>query len=159
MHESHLEPIEARPQSKCAQIWSKLSKNLLLTLTVLGKSPLACLSYNRNNVVLCKKARRKKKHPLAFPTTEHRVLVIQSIIMPLACHVRRRSHLCSLRQPDCGMFGCLDLLWLSRHLLVFRKLSAALDKQPSGSAVIKAGSRGSTPGGLMRKEDKSSNEG
>ncbi|XP_075906340.1 excitatory amino acid transporter 2-like isoform X3 [Nelusetta ayraudi] len=36
MHESHLEPIEARPQSKCAKIWSKLSKNLLLTLTVLG---------------------------------------------------------------------------------------------------------------------------
>lgn len=39
MHESHLEPIEARPQSKCAKIWSKLFKNLLLTLTVLGKSP------------------------------------------------------------------------------------------------------------------------
>ncbi|XP_068578509.1 excitatory amino acid transporter 2-like isoform X2 [Cebidichthys violaceus] len=36
MHESHLEPIEARPQSKCAQICSKLFKNLLLTLTVLG---------------------------------------------------------------------------------------------------------------------------
>uniref|UniRef100_A0A674NEJ0 Amino acid transporter n=1 Tax=Takifugu rubripes TaxID=31033 RepID=A0A674NEJ0_TAKRU len=36
MHESHLEPIEARPQSKCAKIWSKLFKNLLLTLTVLG---------------------------------------------------------------------------------------------------------------------------
>ncbi|KAG7523204.1 excitatory amino acid transporter 2 isoform X2 [Solea senegalensis] len=36
MHESHLEPIEARPQSKCAQIWSKMFKNLLLTLTVLG---------------------------------------------------------------------------------------------------------------------------
>uniref|UniRef100_A0A3Q4BQP7 Amino acid transporter n=1 Tax=Mola mola TaxID=94237 RepID=A0A3Q4BQP7_MOLML len=36
MHESHLEPIEARPQSKCARIWSKLFKNLLLTLTVLG---------------------------------------------------------------------------------------------------------------------------
>lgn len=37
MHESHLEPIEARPQSKCAKICSKLFKNLLLTLTVLGK--------------------------------------------------------------------------------------------------------------------------
>ncbi|XP_068458342.1 excitatory amino acid transporter 2-like isoform X2 [Clinocottus analis] len=36
MHESHLEPIEARPQSKCAQICSKMCKNLLLTLTVLG---------------------------------------------------------------------------------------------------------------------------
>ncbi|KAM7002723.1 excitatory amino acid transporter 2-like isoform 1-T1 [Tautogolabrus adspersus] len=36
MHESHLEPIEARPQSKCATICSKLFKNLLLTLTVLG---------------------------------------------------------------------------------------------------------------------------
>ncbi|XP_061577479.1 excitatory amino acid transporter 2b isoform X1 [Cololabis saira] len=36
MHESHLEPIEARPQSKCAKICSKLFKNLLLTLTVLG---------------------------------------------------------------------------------------------------------------------------
>uniref|UniRef100_A0A668AIQ4 Amino acid transporter n=1 Tax=Myripristis murdjan TaxID=586833 RepID=A0A668AIQ4_9TELE len=36
MHESHLEPIEARPQSKCAQICSKMFKNLLLTLTVLG---------------------------------------------------------------------------------------------------------------------------
>lgn len=39
MHESHLEPIEARPQSKCAQICSKMFKNLLLTLTVLGKPP------------------------------------------------------------------------------------------------------------------------
>lgn len=37
MHESHLEPIEARPQSKCAKICSKLFKNLLLTLTVLGQ--------------------------------------------------------------------------------------------------------------------------
>ncbi|XP_005802292.1 excitatory amino acid transporter 2 isoform X2 [Xiphophorus maculatus] len=36
MHESHLEPIEARPRSKCAQICSKMFKNLLLTLTVLG---------------------------------------------------------------------------------------------------------------------------
>ncbi|KAG7238125.1 hypothetical protein INR49_030187 [Caranx melampygus] len=36
MHESHLEPIEARPQSRCAKICSKLFKNLLLTLTVLG---------------------------------------------------------------------------------------------------------------------------
>ncbi|XP_075945955.1 excitatory amino acid transporter 2-like isoform X2 [Anarhichas minor] len=36
MHESHLEPIEARPQSKCAKICSKLCTNLLLTLTVLG---------------------------------------------------------------------------------------------------------------------------
>ncbi|XP_028440606.1 excitatory amino acid transporter 2 [Perca flavescens] len=36
MHESHLEPIEARPQSKCANICSKMFKNLLLTLTVLG---------------------------------------------------------------------------------------------------------------------------
>ncbi|CAL9697269.1 unnamed protein product [Knipowitschia caucasica] len=36
MHESHLEPIEARPQSKCGLICSKLGKNLLLTLTVLG---------------------------------------------------------------------------------------------------------------------------
>lgn len=38
MHESHLEPIEARPQSKCAKLCSKMFKNLLLTLTVLGKS-------------------------------------------------------------------------------------------------------------------------
>ncbi|KAK5867646.1 hypothetical protein PBY51_012116 [Eleginops maclovinus] len=36
MHESHLEPIEARPQSKCANICSKMCKNLLLTLTILG---------------------------------------------------------------------------------------------------------------------------
>ncbi|XP_015231208.1 PREDICTED: excitatory amino acid transporter 2 isoform X1 [Cyprinodon variegatus] len=36
MHESHLEPIEARPRSKCGQICSKMFKNLLLTLTVLG---------------------------------------------------------------------------------------------------------------------------
>ncbi|XP_062246436.1 excitatory amino acid transporter 2-like isoform X2 [Platichthys flesus] len=36
MHESHLEPIEARPQSKCARMCSKLFSNLLLTLTVLG---------------------------------------------------------------------------------------------------------------------------
>lgn len=68
--------------------------------------------------MLCSK-KNPKKQQLAFPTTEHRVLVIQSIIMPLACHVRRRSHLCSLREADCGMFGRLDLLWLFRHLLVF----------------------------------------
>uniref|UniRef100_A0A3B4B8U2 Amino acid transporter n=1 Tax=Periophthalmus magnuspinnatus TaxID=409849 RepID=A0A3B4B8U2_9GOBI len=36
MHESHLEPIEARPQSKCGLLCSKMVKNLLLTLTVLG---------------------------------------------------------------------------------------------------------------------------
>ncbi|XP_061629140.1 excitatory amino acid transporter 2b isoform X2 [Phyllopteryx taeniolatus] len=36
MHESQLEPIEARPQSKCAGVCSKLFKNLLLTLTILG---------------------------------------------------------------------------------------------------------------------------
>uniref|UniRef100_A0A3Q3DBA3 Amino acid transporter n=1 Tax=Hippocampus comes TaxID=109280 RepID=A0A3Q3DBA3_HIPCM len=36
MHESHLEPIESRPQSKCARLCSKMFKNLLLTLTVLG---------------------------------------------------------------------------------------------------------------------------
>ncbi|KAM6960977.1 excitatory amino acid transporter 2-like isoform 2-T2 [Aplochiton taeniatus] len=36
MHESHLEPIEARPRNKCAVLCSKLGKNLLLTLTILG---------------------------------------------------------------------------------------------------------------------------
>ncbi|XP_028813458.1 excitatory amino acid transporter 2 isoform X2 [Denticeps clupeoides] len=36
MHESHLEPIEATPQSKCGRLCGKLFKNLLLTLTVLG---------------------------------------------------------------------------------------------------------------------------
>ncbi|CAL8359742.1 unnamed protein product [Lota lota] len=36
MHESQLEPVEARPQNKCAKICAALSKNLLLTLTVLG---------------------------------------------------------------------------------------------------------------------------
>ncbi|XP_062847385.1 excitatory amino acid transporter 2b isoform X2 [Trichomycterus rosablanca] len=36
MHESHLEPIEATPQSKWALICQKLRKNLLLTLTVMG---------------------------------------------------------------------------------------------------------------------------
>ncbi|XP_063052665.1 excitatory amino acid transporter 2b [Engraulis encrasicolus] len=36
MHESHLEPIEATPQSKCGVFCGKLFKNLLLTLTVLG---------------------------------------------------------------------------------------------------------------------------
>ncbi|XP_039526188.1 excitatory amino acid transporter 2b isoform X2 [Pimephales promelas] len=36
MHESHLEPIEARPSSKFATICQKLRKNLLLTLTVMG---------------------------------------------------------------------------------------------------------------------------
>lgn len=45
MHESHLEPIEARPQSKCALICSKMFKNLLLTLTVLGKPPHAVFSF------------------------------------------------------------------------------------------------------------------
>lgn len=45
MHESHLEPIEARPQSKCALICSKMFKNLLLTLTVLGKTPHAVFSF------------------------------------------------------------------------------------------------------------------
>lgn len=37
MHESHLEPIEARPRSKFVTICQKLRKNLLLTLTVLGE--------------------------------------------------------------------------------------------------------------------------
>ncbi|XP_067293244.1 excitatory amino acid transporter 2b isoform X1 [Pseudorasbora parva] len=36
MHESHLEPIEARPSSKFATMCQKMRKNLLLTLTVLG---------------------------------------------------------------------------------------------------------------------------
>ncbi|XP_027029012.1 excitatory amino acid transporter 2b isoform X1 [Tachysurus fulvidraco] len=36
MHESHLEPIEATPRSKCALICQKMRKNLLLTLTVMG---------------------------------------------------------------------------------------------------------------------------
>ncbi|XP_033997844.1 excitatory amino acid transporter 2b isoform X2 [Trematomus bernacchii] len=36
MHESHLEPIEARPQSKCAKFCSSMCTNLLLTLTILG---------------------------------------------------------------------------------------------------------------------------
>ncbi|XP_077101648.1 excitatory amino acid transporter 2b isoform X1 [Siphateles boraxobius] len=36
MHESHLEPIEARPRSKFVTMCQKLRKNLLLTLTVLG---------------------------------------------------------------------------------------------------------------------------
>uniref|UniRef100_A0A3B4DG82 Amino acid transporter n=1 Tax=Pygocentrus nattereri TaxID=42514 RepID=A0A3B4DG82_PYGNA len=36
MHESHLEPIEATPRSKCALLCQKMRKNLLLTLTVLG---------------------------------------------------------------------------------------------------------------------------
>lgn len=37
MHESHLEPIEARPRSKIVTMCQKLRKNLLLTLTVLGE--------------------------------------------------------------------------------------------------------------------------
>lgn len=60
MHESHLEPIEARPQSKCAQICSKMFKNLLLTLTVLGQylnvSVSLISSYtskNRHHTVFC----------------------------------------------------------------------------------------------------------
>uniref|UniRef100_A0A673LLD4 Amino acid transporter n=1 Tax=Sinocyclocheilus rhinocerous TaxID=307959 RepID=A0A673LLD4_9TELE len=36
MHESHLEPIEARPNSKWGTICQKMRKNLLLTLTVMG---------------------------------------------------------------------------------------------------------------------------
>ncbi|XP_030650304.1 excitatory amino acid transporter 2 [Chanos chanos] len=36
MHESHLEPIEATPRSKCGLLCQKMRKNLLLTLTVLG---------------------------------------------------------------------------------------------------------------------------
>ncbi|XP_051545406.1 excitatory amino acid transporter 2b isoform X1 [Myxocyprinus asiaticus] len=36
MHESHLEPIEARPRSKLGTICQKMCKNLLLTLTVMG---------------------------------------------------------------------------------------------------------------------------
>uniref|UniRef100_A0A9J8C1G2 Amino acid transporter n=1 Tax=Cyprinus carpio carpio TaxID=630221 RepID=A0A9J8C1G2_CYPCA len=36
MHESHLEPIEARPSSKWGTICQKMCKNLLLTLTVMG---------------------------------------------------------------------------------------------------------------------------
>ncbi|XP_008310739.1 excitatory amino acid transporter 2 isoform X2 [Cynoglossus semilaevis] len=36
MHESHLESSETRPRSRCAALWAKMCKNLLLTLTVLG---------------------------------------------------------------------------------------------------------------------------
>uniref|UniRef100_A0A673I4W2 Amino acid transporter n=1 Tax=Sinocyclocheilus rhinocerous TaxID=307959 RepID=A0A673I4W2_9TELE len=36
VHESHLEPIEARPSSKLGTICQKMCKNLLLTLTVMG---------------------------------------------------------------------------------------------------------------------------
>ncbi|XP_016114294.1 excitatory amino acid transporter 2-like isoform X1 [Sinocyclocheilus grahami] len=36
MHESHLEPIEAKPNSKWGTICQKMRKNLLLTLTVMG---------------------------------------------------------------------------------------------------------------------------
>uniref|UniRef100_A0A8C1MVE9 Amino acid transporter n=1 Tax=Cyprinus carpio TaxID=7962 RepID=A0A8C1MVE9_CYPCA len=36
VHESHLEPIEARPNSKWGTICQKMRKNLLLTLTVMG---------------------------------------------------------------------------------------------------------------------------
>lgn len=53
MHESHLEPIEATPRSKCALICQKMRKNLLLTLTVMGEYQLinpSCLSiYNMLN--------------------------------------------------------------------------------------------------------------
>lgn len=73
-------------------------------------------------VTVCSKKLPTTQKQFAFPTNELRVLVIPSLIMSLACHVRRRSHLCSLRAPDCAKFGCLDLLWLSHHLLVFESL-------------------------------------
>lgn len=86
MHESHLEPIEARPQSKCAKIWSKMFKNLLLTLTVLGKSPFL-FAFPRDRTTTRPRFLKKS----AMPTTEHSVPLTQSIIMPLACYMRRRT--------------------------------------------------------------------
>lgn len=76
MHESHLEPIEARPQSKCAKIWSKLFKNLLLTLTVLGKSP------HQELLFTCKRGLFK----VILATTELSVLLT---LLWLFCMLRR----------------------------------------------------------------------
>lgn len=101
MHESHLEPIEARPQSKCAQMCSKLFKNLLLTLTVLGKSR-RCWRIN--------------------------VLLTRSSIAQLARKMRWRCHLCLLSVADSKMTGCPDLPEL-RATCCSQKLPAALDTQ------------------------------
>lgn len=84
-----------------------------------------------------------------MPTTEHSVPLTQSMIMPLACYTRRRSHLCSLSVPDCKMFGCRDLLQLCATCR-YQKLSATLDKQPVLNVVITVWPRDSTEGDLMK---------
>lgn len=101
MHESHLEPIEARPQSKCAKIWSKLFKNLLLTLTVLGKSLhhlIFFFSFLPKDLIKSRACLR-----WAPATTERNVLLTQSLIMQLAHNMRRRCHLCLLSVSDSKM--------------------------------------------------------
>ncbi|KAG9337006.1 hypothetical protein JZ751_029923 [Albula glossodonta] len=45
MHESHLEPIDMPAKPMCGGICQKLCKNLLLTLTVLGRLPSTCLTW------------------------------------------------------------------------------------------------------------------
>lgn len=130
MHESHLEPIEARPQSKCAKIWSKMFKNLLLTLTILGKSPSSPLHFFLFFSFLPKDLIKSRACLRWAPaTTERSVLLTQSSIMQLAHNMRRRCHLCLLSVPDSKMSGCPDLPQLCATCW-YQKLSAALDKQP-----------------------------
>lgn len=132
MHESHLEPIEARPQSKCGLICSKMFKNLLLTLTVLGKPPHTVffffqllfiiiiimfffLFFYLENLI--------KSKVQILTTTEFSLMLAQ-------LYVRRRCHLCSDRK----MTECSELSQFCATCC-YQKLCAVLDIQTaSGDA-------------------------
>lgn len=122
MHESHLEPIEARPQSKCALICSKMFKNLLLTLTVLGKPPhtvffLSITFYYYYYVfvlfVFLSREPNKKQGGLNTDTNYHWV---QSYASSIICAEEMPS---VLRQKDDWVFWTFPILC---HLLLSKAL-------------------------------------
>lgn len=59
MHESHLEPTEATPHSKCALICQKMRKNLLLTLTVMGEYYVFLFTICLTNLIYCKMCKNR----------------------------------------------------------------------------------------------------
>lgn len=56
MDESHLEPIVDTPESACGGLCDKIMKNMVLTLTILGKFIVLLL---------------RLSHPLVLPSTIH----------------------------------------------------------------------------------------
>lgn len=129
MHESHLEPIEARPQSKCALICSKMFKNLLLTLTVLGKPPHAVFfSFNYFLLLLLllcfvfiSREKNKKQGGLNTDTNYHWV---QSYASSIICAEEMPS---VLRQKDDWVFWTFPILC---HLLLSKAVLYWTYKQP-----------------------------